>query len=305
MYRSRSFPEPRPTPLAAPTSVGGGAAPLATDSKARPLAWLETSELWRRRDTPWAREELVQRFLPLARRLASRYRSPHDPYEDLIQVASVGLLGAIDRFDPDRGIAFPAFAIPTILGELKRHFRQTAWAVHVPRGAQEMALRVDHATRELSAHTGRGPRLEVLAEHLQASVEDVLLGLEAGAVHYSASLDAPAPGTDAEDDQTLADRIGSDDESIGLLEASLSFTAAIPRLPYFERQALVMRMQQNMTQKEIAEHMGCSQMQVSRLLRRASERLRSLTELQSVSDTRKRRSPGRPPPSHFGVEDRW
>lgn len=219
MYRSRSFPEPRPTPLAAPTSVGGGAAPLAADSKARPLAWLETSELWRRRDTPWAREELVQRFLPLARRLASCYRSPHDPYEDLIQVASVGLLGAIDRFDPDRGIAFPAFAIPTILGELKRHFRQTAWAVHVPRGAQEMALRIDHATRELSPHTGRGPRLEVLAEHLQASVEDVLLGLEAGAVHYSASLDAPAPGTDAEDDQTLADRIGSDDESIGLLEA--------------------------------------------------------------------------------------
>lgn len=304
MYTSQSFSETRPTPPAAPTSVGGGAAKAPNGSKATPLAWLETSELWPRRDTPWAREELVQRFLPLARRLASRYRSPHDPYEDLIQVASVGLLGAIDRFEPDRGIAFPAFAIPTILGELKRHFRQTAWAVHVPRGAQQMALRVDHATRELSAHTGRGPRVDVLAAHLQTSVKDVLLGLEAGAAHYSASLDAPAPGTDADDDQTLADRIGSEDESIGLLEASLSFTAAIPRLPYFERQALVMRMQQNMKQKEIAERLGCSQMQVSRLLRRASERLRSLTELEPVSDTRKRRSPGRPSPSQCGVEGR-
>jgi RNA polymerase sigma-B factor len=113
------------------------------------LHWLETSELWPRRDTPQGHEELVRRYLPLAQRLATRYRNPIEPHEDLIQVASVGLLGAIARFDPDRGISFYTFAIPTILGELKRHFRQTSWAAHVPRGAQEMALRVDQAAREL------------------------------------------------------------------------------------------------------------------------------------------------------------
>ena len=244
---------------------------------ARSSGWLPTSELWPRRDCPEVREELVQRFLPLARRLASRYRSPNEPMEDLVQVASLGLLGAIDRFEPDRGISFPPFAIPTILGELKRHFRQTGWSAHVPRGAQEMAMRVDQATRQLTADTGRAPRVQALAERLGASVEDVLLGLEAGSAHYSTSLDAPAPGTDLDEPQTLADNLGHDDDRLGLIETALSLQAAIARLPPMERRALTLRFEREMKQADIGQCLGCSQMQVSRLLRRASTRLRALT----------------------------
>ena len=126
---------------------------LPDTSKAPPTRDADTNALvsrWRDDMDEQARDELFNRFLPLARRLASRYTNPHEPMEDLTQVASMGLLGAIDRFDPDRGVRFPAFAIPTILGELKRYFRNTGWSAHVPRGAQEMALRVDRAVREIT-----------------------------------------------------------------------------------------------------------------------------------------------------------
>src|ERR1700749_2134737 len=124
---------------------------------------------WHDHDDRDAREELFERFRPLARKLAARYSNPHEPIEDLVQVASVGLLGAIDRFDPDRGVRFPAFAVPTILGELKRYFRNPGWSAHVPRGAQEMALRVDRAVRQMTAHTGRHPRVQEVAEYLELS----------------------------------------------------------------------------------------------------------------------------------------
>ena len=150
-----------------------------------------------------AREALVDRFMPLARRLASRYRSPHEPVEDLIQVAAVGLLGAIDRFDPDREIAFPAFAIPTILGELKRYFRNTGWSVHVPRGPQEMALQVARAAEQITSRSGRQPRVQELAEHLQLSPEEVVTALDTGNAHYATSLDAPLASADPDDPQAL------------------------------------------------------------------------------------------------------
>ena len=127
---------------------------------------------WREHGDRAARDELFERFLPLARKLAGRYISPREPLEDLVQVASVGLLSAIDRFDPHRGVRFPAFAIPTILGELKRHFRKAGWSAHVPRGAQEMALRVDRAAREIAAQSGHQPRTEELAVFLEVSSED-------------------------------------------------------------------------------------------------------------------------------------
>ena len=240
----------------------------------RALARCETSALWSQRETRQGREELVHRFLPMARRLASRYRSVNEPLEDLHQVAMVGLLGAVDRFDPDRGASFPSFAIPTILGELKRHFRSTGWSVHVPRGAQEMALRVDQAARELTSHSGRTPSVQALASHLHVELEDVLLGLDASSAHYSASLDAPAPGADPDGPSALVDSIGGEDPGIGLVEVAASLTSAIARLPHLERQALTLRLKQDMKQVDIGRHMGCSQMQVSRLLRRAAERLR-------------------------------
>lgn len=236
---------------------------------------------WREHRDLAAREQLFHRFLPLAVKLARRYTNSHEPVEDLVQVASVGLLGAIDRFDPHRGVAFSSFAVPTILGELKRHFRKTGWSVHVPRGAQEMALRVDRAAKALTAQSGSQPGIAQLAEHLQVTVEEVLIGLDAGNAHYSVSLDAPIAQAAGELD-TLGESIGREDENYQLVETASSLSAAIAHLPYFERRALALRLENDMTQTAIAQQLGCSQMQVSRLLRRAMDRLRALAEPDSA-----------------------
>ena len=252
-----------------------------TTTRAAPPGADRINELalrWQGQGDRRARDELFERFRPLARRLAGRYTNPHEPLEDLIQVAYVGLLGAIDRFDPGRGVRFSSYAIPTILGELKRYFRNTGWSAHVPRGAQEMALRVDRASARLAADTGRTPRVQELAEYLEIDIEDVIAGLEAGSAHYSVSLDAPAPGSGTEEPQSLVEGLGGGDEGYALVEAKLSLSAAITRLPHLERRALELRIDGDLKQSEIAERMGCSQMQVSRLLRRAQANLRELTE---------------------------
>jgi RNA polymerase sigma-B factor len=214
----------------------------------------------------------------MARRLAGRYRTAHEPFEDLVQVAAVGLLGAIDRFDPAHGSRFESFAIPTILGEFKRYFRNSGWSVHVPRGAQEMALRVDRASQEISSRTGRAPRVQELAAYLEMAVDDVLDGLEASSAHFAASLDAPIAGVDTDEPQTLGDRLGDEDDQLGLVDAELSLSAAIAQLPHLERRAVTLRIESDMKQIEIARELGCSQMQVSRLMRRASARVRALTD---------------------------
>jgi RNA polymerase sigma-B factor len=243
---------------------------------------LDTDELmarWHDDGDRSAREELFERFRPLARKLASRYSNPHEPIEDLVQVAAMGLLGAIDRFDADRGVRFPAFAIPTILGELKRYFRNTGWSVHVPRGAQELALRVDRAVRQIEARQGHRPTVSELAQYLELAQEDVLVGLDAGTAHYSVSLDAPvSSGDDDEQPDTLGDSLGGVDESYGLVEATHSLASALERLPHLERQALTLRLERDLKQTEIAHELGCSQMQVSRLLRRAASRLHDMTD---------------------------
>src|SRR6476469_6648427 len=156
-----------------------------------------------------AREELVERFLPLARQLARRYQRTSEPLDDLMQVASVGLVKAIDRFDPARGTAFSTYAVPTILGELKRYFRDSGWAVHVPRGVQERAMQVDRAVKELSGTLGRSPSVDEVAEQLHISVEDVLEAMEAGLAYEAVSLDAQRAGGDAEGD-TFADSLGAE-----------------------------------------------------------------------------------------------
>ena len=255
------------------SSLAARTAPRAGEAETNVLV-----ERWRNHADEAAREELFERFLPLARRLASRYTNPHEPMEDLAQVASVGLLGAIDRFDPDRGVRFPAFAIPTILGELKRYFRNTGWSAHVPRGAQEMALRVDRAIREITARTGGHPSVNELAEYLEVSAEDVLTGLDAGTAHYSVSLDAPVSAAEPDEPDTLGDNLGGVDERYGLVETTISLRSSVGRLPYLERKALTLRLERGMKQTEIAEELGCSQMQVSRLLRRAAAKLREMTD---------------------------
>ena len=146
---------------------------------------------WQQDRDQAARDQLVERYLPLARKLARRYAGAHEPFDDLLQVAGYGLLKALDRSDVDRGIAFSSFAVPTIVGELKRYFRDLGWSAHVPRGPQALALKVQGAQEKLTTKTGRSPAVVELAQYLELSVEDVLEGLEAGAAHHSSSLDAP------------------------------------------------------------------------------------------------------------------
>jgi RNA polymerase sigma-B factor len=234
-------------------------------------------EQWREHGDRHARDELVERFLPLARKLARRYAGAREPFDDLLQVASLGLVKAVDRFDPERGTAFSSFAVPTILGELKRYFRDLGWSVHVPRGAQEMALRVEDAYQKLTSKDGRAPSVGVLAEYTELSIEDVLDGLETAAAHHSVSLDAPHDDGEG-GSGTLGDTFGEDDDGFELVDASVTIAAAARSLSPRERRVLMLRFVEDRTQTQIAELIGVSQMQVSRILRGALEKLRQLTE---------------------------
>jgi RNA polymerase sigma-B factor len=219
-----------------------------------------------------AREELVQRFLPLARDLALRYTYTNEPFEDLLQVASLGLIKAIDRFAPDRGTKFTSYAAPTILGELKRHFRDKGWALHVPRGLQERTHAVSRETERLSKALGRSPKVREVAAGIGCSVEDVLEAQEAAANYEAASLDAP---TARDDDEAipLVDMMGGDDSAYELVERRDAIASTWKALPDQERKVLELRFTSDLTQREIGNRMGCSQMHVSRLLRRALNRL--------------------------------
>jgi RNA polymerase sigma-B factor len=232
---------------------------------------------WQRDGDQRAREELVERFLPLARNLARRYAGAREPFEDLLQVASLGLVKAIDRFDVDRGAAFSSFAVPTILGELKRYFRDLGWSVHVPRGAQEQALKVQEAQERLTTKTGRPPTVHELAEYLELDVGDVLDALETAAAHHSASLDAPREDRDDESG-SLVDAFGQEDRRYQLVEETTTISVAARELSPRERRVLALRFAGDMTQTQIAQEIGVSQMQVSRILRRALTQLRDLTQ---------------------------
>jgi RNA polymerase sigma-B factor len=220
-----------------------------------------------------ARTELVERFLPLARKLARRYERASEPLDDLIQVASLGLVKAIDRFDCERGDAFSSYAVPTILGELKRHFRDAGWAVHMPRGLQERVLEVNAAIERLSRDLGHSPSPQQVAIKLEMPVEQVLEALEAGAAYDAVSLDAPRRSGD-EDSDTIADGIGQSDDRFELIENRATVGRGLKSLPQRERQILYLRFAEGLTQAEIGVRMGMSQMHVSRLIRRAIARLR-------------------------------
>jgi len=227
-----------------------------------------------------ARDELVERFLPLARKLARRYSGAREPFEDLVQVASLGLVKAVDRYDASRGTAFSSFAVPTILGELKRYFRDLGWAVHVPRGAQERAVKVDEAQQQLSAKTGHAPTVTEIAEYLEFSIEEVLEALETLRAHHAASLDAPYNDGEGESG-TVVDAFGAEDPQLRLADERLTVGTAARQLPDREREVLALRFVHDLTQTQIAERIGVSQMQVSRILRRSIAQLSELTELDS------------------------
>lgn len=237
---------------------------------------------WQRNGDANAREQLVKRYLPLAKKLARRYRGAREPLDDLEQVASLGLVKAIDRYDPERGNGFQSFAVPTILGELKRYFRDCGWAVHMPRGIQELAIKVEQAQRTLTAKTGRVPTFNELAEYLELSIEDVLDAVEASAAHHSVSFDTPHD--DGEGDiGTLGDSIGELDHRFDLVEFGTCIEQAAKVLPERERRVLALRFLEDMTQTQIAEEIGVSQMQVSRILRKALNGLSAAVEGEPVA----------------------
>ncbi len=223
-----------------------------------------------------AREALVSRYMPLARSLARRYGRSSEPFEDLLQVASLGLLKAIDRFDASRGFPFRAFAVPTILGEMRRYFRDSGWAVHVPRSVQERALKVRGAQEGLTNQAGRAPTVGQIAQFLELDTEEVIDALQAIQSYETVSLDAPAPGAE-EDGASYGDALGEEDGRYELVELGATVASVMSHLPERERRILHMRFVEDLTQSEIAERIGVSQMQVSRLLRRSLEQLRTLT----------------------------
>jgi RNA polymerase sigma-B factor len=233
-------------------------------------------ELWQRfargRD-PAIREELVRRNLPFAKRLALRYRGASESFDDLLQVANLGLVNAVDRFDPGRGIPFTAFASPTILGELKRHFRDRVWTVRVPRGLHDRMAEVEKAITELTKELQRSPSVGETAARLGLEQTDVLEVLEANHNRRPLSLDRPT-GTEDADEAPASEWIGSEDAGFELVEGRIALDAALPHLDERERLVLRLRFADDMTQSQIAERIGHSQMHVSRILRRALARIR-------------------------------
>jgi RNA polymerase sigma-B factor len=221
---------------------------------------------------PQLREALVERFLPLARSIAKRYRKAEEPFDDLLQVASLGLLKAVDRFDPVRGIAFSSFAVPTIVGELRRHFRDRCWSVRPPRELQERALEVDKFRSELTTRLGRSPSVREIGQALELDDEQVLEALQAQQGMRAASLDAPR-GSGEDNDATLADAHGVVDPELTRAEHRATLAQLFERLDEREQRVLLLRFEEDLTQEQIGKLVGVSQMQVSRIIRGAVAKL--------------------------------
>ncbi|MEU9164394.1 RNA polymerase sigma factor SigF [Streptomyces sp. NPDC048424] len=273
--------QPQPPEAAAPVAPAASAAPvfpvtpalpdprdrsgaraLFIELRALPDGSAEKAEL---------RNRLVRMHLPLVEHLARRFRNRGEPLDDLTQVATIGLIKSVDRFDPDRGVEFSTYATPTVVGEIKRHFRDKGWAVRVPRRLQELRLSLTTATAELSQQHGRSPTVHELAERLGISEEEVLEGLESANAYSTLSLDVP----DTDDESpAVADTLGAEDEALEGVEYRESLKPLLEGLPPREKRILLLRFFGNMTQSQIAQEVGISQMHVSRLLARTLAQLR-------------------------------
>ncbi len=216
------------------------------------------------------RERLIVEHLPLVRGLARRYADRGEPLDDLVQVGTIGLIKAIDRFDPERGFKLASFATPTILGEIRRHFRDRSWTIRVPRGLQEARARISHAVTQLSAENGRSPSVREIAEATGLSMDDVLDALAAGSAQRPGPL--ASPGSEGEEDAGAV--VGVEEQGYEQAEARVTLDAGLASLPARERVILHLRFEEGLTQSQIAERVGVSQMHVSRLIRRALEALR-------------------------------
>ena len=228
------------------------------------------------------RETLVAEFLPLAHKLARRYQRSSEPAEDLTQVASLALLKAIERFDPGRGASFVSFAIPTILGELRRYFRDSTWALHVPRRAQERIQAVEACRERLTSSERRSPTVQRIAEELELSEEEVIDTLLAKRAYEAESLDAPRPGGDDESVAEAIEAVGAEDPGFDHVEQRTSVAPALEELTDHERKLLKLRFIDEMSQTQIGAALGVSQMQVSRLLAATIGRMRTLSGIETA-----------------------
>jgi RNA polymerase sigma-B factor len=257
--------------------AGGSGYPPSDDRAARAQEDRRLLERYHRHGDAAAREALVTRFLPLARQLARRYQRGGEQLDDLVQVASLGLLKAIDRFDPARETAFSSFAVPTILGELKRHFRDKGWSVRVPRDLQELAVKVDKVAEEMSREIGRAPTPAELAERTGTTLEQVLEAREASAAYRAVSLDRPRT-EDEDEGESYADAVGAEDPGYRIAEDAATVERLMRVLTDREREVLRLRFEEDLTQSEIGERVGVSQMHVSRLIRQSVARLREAAD---------------------------
>lgn len=265
-----------------PVTLALEAAPTRQPTPPKPAAREDRRLLMRyhRQGDSRARDQLCERFLPLARQLARRYQRGSEPLDDLVQVASVGLVKAIDRFEPDRTTAFSSYAVPTMVGELKRYFRDFGWAAHVPRGMQERTVAVQATVTRLGKELGRSPAAAEVARDLGLPEEQVLEAMEAALAYDALSLEAPRPGGDEAGDAVFGDTIGEVDGRYELVELAATIAPALRDLDERDRRILRMRFLEDLTQSEIAGRIGVSQMHVSRLIRRALGRLQATTEVE-------------------------
>jgi RNA polymerase sigma-B factor len=256
--------------------AGDGGAELPPDARNDP----DKEELqrlfadYRRTGDQTLRDRLVESHLGLAEYLARRFDRRGEPLDDLVQVASLALIKAVERFDPERGLEFSTFAVPTIVGELKRHFRDKSWAVRVSRRLQELHLRLGTAVADLTHELGRSPTIPEIAARLDVTTEDVVEAMEAGRAYRSSSLDAPLAGEDSEGTTSLSSRIGSNDVNLKKVDERSQLASLLRDLPERERSILLLRFFDGLTQSQIADRIGISQMHVSRLLARTLEQLR-------------------------------
>ncbi|MHB0978514.1 MAG: SigB/SigF/SigG family RNA polymerase sigma factor [Thermoleophilia bacterium] len=256
--------------------IGSADVPLSTHSKTNPFAGTSEKELLRRvhrESDRAAREELITRYLPLVRSLARRFSSRGQPVEDLIQVGSIGLIKAIDRFDIERGVELSTYATPTILGEIKRYFRDKGWAVKVPRALQDLNIRLNKVIEQLTVELNRSPTISELAEACAVTEEEVLEALESGRAYNSLSLFSSG-SSDEEDSLELLDYLGKDEPEYELVEQRRYLAPAMNKLDERERLILHLRFFEGMTQTQIATRVGISQMHVSRLIRKSIDVLR-------------------------------
>lgn len=219
-----------------------------------------------------AREKLVMSHLNLVRFIANKFKNRGESIDDLVQVGYLGLLKAIDRFDPARGLEFTTFATPTIMGEIKRHFRDKGWSVRVPRRLQELSAKVNQATDTLTSQLQRSPTIAEIAEYLDATVDEVLEAMESSSAYSSVSLEAPS-GMEDDDAPSVIDRYATEDEELAFTDDRIIIEEALASFSPREREVIEMRFLQGMTQIEIAEKLGISQVQVSRLLRRTLKKI--------------------------------